>query len=88
MGTFPIPPHNIPTPFFTLINMISTIVGEFHESYNPWIVPSSNVCLCYYDIMPLSLVELAYQAIQSITPSPHSLLDMSPDRFQVVFSHR
>jgi hypothetical protein len=35
--------------------------------------------------MPLSLVELAYQAIQSTTPSPRSLLDTSPDLFHVVF---
>jgi hypothetical protein len=35
--------------------------------------------------MPLSLVELAYQAIQSVTPSPHSLLDTSLYPFRVVF---
>jgi hypothetical protein len=29
---------------------------------------------------------LAYQTIQSTTPSPSSLCDMSPDPFQVVFS--
>jgi hypothetical protein len=34
--------------------------------------------------MPLSLVELAYHAIQSITP-PRSLLDMSLDPLHVVF---
>jgi hypothetical protein len=31
--------------------------------------------------MPLSLVELSYQAIQSATPSPCSLLDTSRDLF-------
>jgi hypothetical protein len=35
--------------------------------------------------VPLSLVELAYQAIQSETSSPHSLLDMSLYPFHVVF---
>jgi hypothetical protein len=35
--------------------------------------------------MPPSLVELAYQVIQSITPSPCSLLDMYLDPFHVVF---
>jgi hypothetical protein len=85
MGTFPIPPPDIPTPFVASINMISTTVGEIPESYDPWIVPSSDDCLRYGDRMPLSLVELAYQAIQSTTPSPHSLLDMSPDPFHVVF---
>jgi hypothetical protein len=85
MGTFPIPQPNIPTPFVALTNMISTTVGEIPESYDPWIVPSSDDYLRYGDIMPLSLVELAYQAIQSTTPSPHSLLDMSLDIFHVVF---
>jgi hypothetical protein len=49
MGTFPIPPPNIPPPFVASINMPSTIVGETPESYDPWIVPSSNDCLCYGD---------------------------------------
>ena len=35
--------------------------------------------------MPLSLVELDYQVIQSISPSPHSLFDMSPDPFHMIF---
>jgi hypothetical protein len=35
--------------------------------------------------MPLSPVELAYQAIQSETPSPRSLLDMSPYPFHIFF---
>jgi hypothetical protein len=84
-GMFPITPSDICTPFVTSINMISTIVGEILESYDPWIVPSSDNCLCYGDIIPLSPLELAYQAIKSETPSPHSLLDMSLDPFHVVF---
>jgi hypothetical protein len=35
--------------------------------------------------MPLSLVELAYQDIQSKNTSPHYLLDTSPDPFHMVF---
>jgi hypothetical protein len=58
MGTFPIPPLDIPSPFVTSINMISTTVDEIHESYDPWIVPSSDNCLRYGDIIPLSQVEL------------------------------
>jgi hypothetical protein len=85
MGTFPIPPPNIPTPFFVSINMRSSIVGEIPESYDPWIVPSSENCLHYSERMPLSLVELDYQDIQSTTPSHHSLLDISSDPFHVVF---
>jgi hypothetical protein len=88
MGTFPIPPPDITTPFVYSINMISTTVGEILESYDPWIVPSSDDYLHYNDIMPLSPVELAYQAIQSTTPSPHFLLDTSPDPFSRIFSHR
>jgi hypothetical protein len=85
MGMFPIRPSNIPTHFFASINMISTTVGEIPESYDPWIVLSSDDCLHYGDIIPLSLIELAYQAIQSETPSHHSLLDTSLNPFQVVF---
>jgi hypothetical protein len=85
MGTFPIPPLDIPPPFVASINMISTIFGELPKSYDPCIVPSSDDCLHYSDKMPLSPIELVYQAIQSTTPSPHSLLDTSSDPFHVVF---
>jgi hypothetical protein len=85
MCMFPIPLPNIPTPFVTSINMISTTVGEIPESYDPWIIPSSDDFLRYDDRIPISLVELAYHAIQSTTPSPPSLLDMSPDPFHIVF---
>jgi hypothetical protein len=40
MGTFPIPPPDIPLPFVASINMISTTVHETLESYDPWIVPN------------------------------------------------
>jgi hypothetical protein len=64
MGMFPIPPLNIPTHVFSSIKMISTIIGEIHEFYDTWIVPSSDNCLSYSDKISLSLVELAYQDIQ------------------------
>jgi hypothetical protein len=85
MGTFPIPPPDIPPPFVSSINMISTIVHETPESYDPWIVPNPGDCLHYGDKMPLSLVESAYQAIQSTTPSPPSLYDASLDMFHMIF---
>jgi hypothetical protein len=85
MGTFPIPPPDIPPPFFASINMIPTFVRQTPESYDPWIVPRSGDCLRYDDRIPLSLVELAYQAIQLETPSPPSLGDTSPDLFHVIF---
>jgi hypothetical protein len=85
MGTFPIPPPDSPPPFVASINMTSTTIGKTPESYDPWLVPSFDDYLFYGDIMHLSPVELVYQAIQSTTPSPHSLLYMSPDLFHVVF---
>jgi hypothetical protein len=85
MGAFPIPPPDIPPPFFSSINMISTSIHETPESYDPWIVPSSGDYLSYDDKMCLSLVESAYQAIQSTTPSLPSLGDTSPDPFHVIF---
>jgi hypothetical protein len=86
MATFPIRPHNVPPPFVAYINMILTHVVEIHESYDPWIVLSSKECLHYCDQIPLSPMELAYQAIQSTYPSPHSLFDMTPDPFHTIFT--
>jgi hypothetical protein len=57
MGTFPIPPPNVPPPFFTSINMISTFVCNNPESYDPWIIPSSGDYHHYSDIIPLSPME-------------------------------
>jgi hypothetical protein len=85
MGTFLIPPPNVPLPCVTLINMISTSVRETPASYDPWIVPDPGDYLHYGEKMPLSLVESAYQAIQLETPSTPSLGDSSPDPFHVIF---
>jgi hypothetical protein len=49
MGTYPIPPPDIPPPFIASINVISTYVCETLESYDPWIVPKSGDYLCYGD---------------------------------------
>jgi hypothetical protein len=61
MGTFPIPPPDVPPPFVASINMIATTVGEIHESYDPWIVPISDDCLRYGDRMPFesSIISLS-----------------------------
>jgi hypothetical protein len=85
MGTFPIPPPDIPPPFFSSINMISTFIRETPESYDPWIVHIFGECLHYGDQIPLSSLESSYQAIQSETTSPPSLCDTSPDLFHVIF---
>jgi hypothetical protein len=85
MGMFPIPPPDISTPFVTSIKMISTTVGEISKSYDPWIVPSSDDFLHYGNQIPLSLVELSYQSIQSTNPSLNSLFDTSMDPFHIVF---
>jgi hypothetical protein len=84
-GIFPIPPPNIPPPFVASINMISIFVHETPTSYNPWIVPDLGDYLRYGEQIPLSLIESAYQAIQSTTPSTPSLCDSSLDPFQVIF---
>jgi hypothetical protein len=85
MGTFPIPPPDVPHTFVALINMISTSVHGISASYDPWMVPNPDDHLHYGDKMPLSSVESAYQAIQSTTPSTPSLGDLSPDPFRVIF---
>jgi hypothetical protein len=85
MGTFPIPPHDIPPPFFASIGMISTFVRQTPASHDPWIVPDPGDYLRYGEKIPLSLVESAYQAIQSATPSTPSLCDSSLDPFHVIF---
>jgi hypothetical protein len=86
MGTFLIPPPDIPPPFVALINMISTSVRETPASHDPWIVPDPSDYLRYGEKIPLSLVELAYQTIQSETPSTPSLCDSSPDPFHMIFT--
>jgi hypothetical protein len=55
------------------INMISTSVREPPKSFDTWIVPEPSDYLHYGNQMPLSLVESAYQAIQSADPSTLSL---------------
>jgi hypothetical protein len=86
MGTFPIPsPPDIPHPSVASINMISTIPHELLVSADPWIVPDPGDHTHFGDVMPLSLVESAYHAIQSATPSTHSIDELSPNPFCVVF---
>jgi hypothetical protein len=85
MGTFPIPPPDVPRPSVASINMISTMPHELPASHDPWIVPDPGDHLRFGDAMPLSPVESAYQAIQSATPSTPSLDELSPDPFRVIF---
>jgi hypothetical protein len=65
MGTFPIPPPDVPRSSVASINMISTMPHELPASHDPWIVPDPGDHLRFGDEMPLSPVESAYQAIQS-----------------------
>jgi hypothetical protein len=85
MGTFPIPPPDVPCSSIASINMISNPIHELPVSHDPWIVPDSGDYLHYNDEMPLSPVESAYQTIQSTTPSTPSLGEFSPDPFHVIF---
>jgi hypothetical protein len=86
MGTFPIPPPDVPHSLVASINMISTVPHEIPMSSDPWIVPDLGDHLHFSDAMLLSPVESAYQAIQSTTPSTPSLDEFSPDPFQVIFT--
>ena len=63
MGTFPIPPPNIPPPLVASINMISTSIRETHLSSNPWLIPEPGDYSRYGDQIPLSPIESTYQAI-------------------------
>jgi hypothetical protein len=85
MGTFPIPPPDVPHPFVASINMISTSVHGTPMPYDPWMVPNPDDHLYYGNEIPLSLVESTYQAIQSTTPSTPSLGSLSPDPLCVIF---
>jgi hypothetical protein len=85
MGTFPIPPPDVPRPFFASINMISTMPHELPVSHDPWIVPDPGDHLRFGNAMSLSSVESAYQAIQSTTPSSPSLDELSPNPFRFIF---
>jgi hypothetical protein len=84
MGTFPIPPPDVPHPSVASINMISTVPHDLPVSSNPWIVPDPEDHPRFGDVMPFSPVESAYQAIQSATPFTSSLDELSPDPFRVI----
>jgi hypothetical protein len=85
MGTFPIPLLDVPHPSVASIHLISTVPHELPASQDPWIVPDPGDHLRFGDIMSLSPVEFAYQAIQSATPSTSSLDELSPNPFHVIF---
>jgi hypothetical protein len=85
MVTFPIPLPDVPRLPISSINMISTSIHKIPASHDPWIVPEPGDYLHYGDEISLILVESAYQAIQSATPSTPSLGELSPDLFYVIF---
>jgi hypothetical protein len=60
MGTFPIPPPDVPRPSVASINMISTVPHELPMSSDPWIVPDPGDHTHFGDVMPLSPVEFSY----------------------------
>jgi hypothetical protein len=64
MGTFPLPSPDV-SPGVAQINMILTGASISLESYDPWVVSSPTQYETYSDQIPLSLIELDYQAIQS-----------------------
>ena len=54
-----------------MVNMLSSIP---HEKTDPWILPAPSDIDTYEEKMPLSLAELAYQAIQFSSESPVTLV--------------
>jgi len=64
MGTFPLPPPDIPLTV-TQVNMILTDTSKSLDSYDPWVVPSPYEYEIYGDRIPLTLIEISYQEIQS-----------------------
>jgi hypothetical protein len=54
-------------------------------STDPWIVPDPGDHVRFGDVIPLSSVESAYQAIQSETLTTSSFDELSPDPFRFVF---
>jgi hypothetical protein len=85
MGTFPIPPPDVPRSSIASINMMSTSIHGISASHDPWMVPNPGDHIRYGDEMSLSLVKSAYQDTQSETPSTPSLGELSPDPFRVIF---
>lgn len=70
MGKFSLPPPNVAS-----INMIST-------SHNPWIVPHLDQVDSFGNVIPLSPLEQAYQAIvlaSAVTSEIHATLSMHLD---------
>jgi hypothetical protein len=85
MGTFPIPPPDVPHSSVTSINIISTSIHRNPVSHDPWMVLDPYDHLRYGDVMPLSPVKSSYQVIQSATPYTPSLGELSPGPFHVMF---
>jgi hypothetical protein len=85
MGTFLIPPPDVPPYLVASINMISTSVRDTHPFFDPWVIPEPGDYPRYDNQIPLSLVESTYQSIQSATPSTLSLCESSPDLLHVIF---
>jgi hypothetical protein len=71
--------------FVLKIIQITTVTHELLVSVDPWVVPDLGDHVHFDDVMPLSPVESAYQAIQSSTPTTSYFDELSPDPFRVVF---
>ena len=71
MGTFSMPPPNIPHTLAN-INMISSRTILFDD---PWMVPSESEMDSFNGEMPLSPFEISYRAVQSFSNTPSTTLD-------------
>jgi hypothetical protein len=76
MGTFPIPPPDVPCLSVSSINMISTLIHGTPVSHDPWIVPNLGYHLHYGDEMSfnrqplLTPLLVSYLQILSVSFSP------------------
>ena len=72
MGTFSLPSPNIPCTISN-VNMITSSTIPFDD---PWIVPSESELDSFDGVMPLSPLNIAYQAVQSFSDTPSTKPDL------------
>ncbi len=65
MGAFPSSPPSVAS-----VNMITSMVQQSQESFDPWVVPDPSTIELLGDAMPLSIDEEQYVAIQATSDTP------------------
>jgi hypothetical protein len=78
MGNFPLATPDIPLAV-AQVNMISTDTSKSLNSYDPWVVPSPSKYDNYKNRMPLSPIEITYEAIRSTSVASYDTHDPMSD---------